>query len=124
MRMSLALTEVLNHPGYGPRASVAGGDVLAVLEALQGMFVYHFMRNALLAWTIVAVVAGVVGYFMVLRGESFAGHTLANIGFAGAAGAALLGIPVVVGLIGFGVLGAVGVGALEERTTQSRRRTE
>ena len=93
------------------------------------MFSYHFMQNALLAGTIVALVAGIVGYFMVLRGESFAGHSLANIGFAGAAGAALLGVPVVVGLIGLGVLGALGMGALGmgalgDRVSQSRGRND
>src|SRR6476469_1096630 len=54
-------------------------DLIAVLLR---MFSYHFMQNALLAGTIVALVAGIAGYFMVLRGESFAGHSLANIGFA------------------------------------------
>ena len=48
---------------------------------------FPFMVNALRAGTIVAVVAGAIGYFMVLRRQSFAGHTLAVIGFPGAAAA-------------------------------------
>ena len=48
----------------------------------QQLFAYPFMQNAYLAGTLVAVVAGVVGYFMVLRSQSFAGHTLAKIGRA------------------------------------------
>jgi zinc/manganese transport system permease protein len=95
-----------------------------LIAASLRMLSYHFMQNALLAGTIVALVAGVVGYFMVVRGESFAGHSLANIGFAGAAGAALLGVPVVVGLIGVGVLGALGIGALGDRVSPSRARTD
>jgi zinc/manganese transport system permease protein len=91
---------------------------------LLRMFSYHFMQNALLAGTIVALVAGIVGYFMVLRGESFAGHSLANIGFAGAAGAALLGVPALVGLVGLGALGALGVGALGDRVSHSRARND
>ena len=51
------------------------------------MFQYDFMQNALLVGTVVAVVAAAVGYFVVLRGLSFAAHALAHAGFAGAAGA-------------------------------------
>jgi zinc/manganese transport system permease protein len=99
------------------------------IAELQRMLAYPFMQHALLAGTIVALVAGASGYFMVLRGETFAGHSLANIGFAGAAGAALLGIPVVIGLICFGVLGALGMGALGTgalagRTAHSRSRND
>ena len=50
------------------------------------MFQYDFMQNALLVGTVVAVVAAAVGYFVVLRGMSFAAHALAHVGFAGAAG--------------------------------------
>ena len=49
------------------------------------------MLNALRAGTIVAVLAGVIGYFMVLRRQSFAGHSLAVVGFPGAAGATCSG---------------------------------
>ena len=56
-----------------------------LLEDVQVMLSYHFMLNALRAGTVVAVVAGAIGYLMVLRRESFAGHTLAVIGFPGAA---------------------------------------
>jgi zinc/manganese transport system permease protein len=95
-------------------------DLLADLQVLLS---YPFMRNALLAGTIVAVVAGVIGYFMVLRGESFAGHTLANVGFAGAAGAVWLGLPPIIGLTAFGALASVGIGALgrgERRSSWSQ----
>ena len=50
---------------------------------------YEFMRNAYAAAGMVALTAGVAGYFLVLRGQSFAGHALGHVGFAGAAGALL-----------------------------------
>jgi zinc/manganese transport system permease protein len=56
------------------------------------LFDYPFMINALRAGTIVAVVSGVMGWFMVLRRQTFAGHTLSLVGFPGAAGAILLGL--------------------------------
>jgi zinc/manganese transport system permease protein len=59
---------------------------------VQQMMAYPFMVNAVRAGAIVAVLAGVVGWMMVLRRESFAGHTLAVVGFPGAAAAAWLGV--------------------------------
>ena len=85
------------------------------------LFAYHFMDNALLAGTIVAAVAGVVGWFMVLRGQSFAGHALSQVGFPGAAGAALVGVAPGVGLLVFCVAGAVGVALLGDRRSVDRR---
>ena len=93
-------------------------DLLADIEIL---FHYHFMQNAFLAGTLVALVAGVIGYFMVLRDQSFAGHSLANVGFAGATGAALLGIAPVVGLFLAGLLAAVGIQTLNIATLQKRQ---
>ncbi len=58
---------------------------------------YPFMVNALQAGTIVAVMAGVVGWYMVLRRQSFAGHTIAVMAFPGASGAALAGLPAALG---------------------------
>ena len=122
MLMALALIDTAYTYTRAVVTSAPFGDLIVTLLR---MFSYHFMQNALLAGTIVALVAGIAGYFMVLRGESFAGHSLANIGFAGAAGAALLGVPVVVGLIGFGVLGALGMGALGRAgVSQSRARND
>jgi zinc/manganese transport system permease protein len=89
---------------------------------LQQLLAYHFMQNAFLAGTLVAVVAGVVGYFMVLRSQSFAGHTLAQVGFPGALGAALLGLPPVVGLIAFGFGAALLIGALSAREVKGPER--
>ena len=65
------------------------------------LFDYPFMINALRAGTIVAVVSGAMGWFMVLRRQTFAGHTLSLIGFPGAAGAILLGLSPAFGYFGF-----------------------
>ena len=59
------------------------------------MFAYEFMTNAFAAAGIVAVVSGLVGYFLVMRGQTFAGHALSHIGFAGATGAGLIGLAAV-----------------------------
>jgi zinc/manganese transport system permease protein len=69
-------------------------DLLADLRALLH---FPFMVNALQAGTIVAVLAAVAGWYMVLRRETFAGHTLAVMAFPGAAGAALAGLPATLG---------------------------
>jgi zinc/manganese transport system permease protein len=68
---------------------------------LGQMLSYPFMVNAFRAGTIVAVVAGAMGWFMVLRRQTFAGHTLSVVGFPGAAGAILVGISPVVGFFAF-----------------------
>src|SRR5689334_8592276 len=95
--------------------SAGVGPTWDLFADLTDLFHYPFMQHAFLAGTLVAVVAGALGYFMVLRRQSFAGHTLANVGFAGAAGAALIGQPPVVGLLVFGLAAALGIGWLSER---------
>ncbi len=79
------------------------------------MLTYDFMVRAFAASGIVAIVAGTVGYFLVLRGQAFAGHALAHVGFAGATGAALVGIAPLGGLITFTLAAAVAMGLLGER---------
>lgn len=74
-----------------------------------------FMINAWEAATVVAVVAGVVGFFTVLRGEAFAAHSLPNGAFAGAAGAVLIGANTVVGLGVFSLAGAGMIAGLGRR---------
>jgi zinc/manganese transport system permease protein len=74
-----------------------------------------FMTDAWIAGLAVAVVAGAVGFFVVLRGSSFVAHALPNGSFAGAAGAALVGTSTLLGLAVFAVLGALGIAALGRR---------
>jgi zinc/manganese transport system permease protein len=72
-----------------------------VISDLQSMLQYDFMRHAFEAGTIVAIIAGIIGYFIVLRRSAFAAHALSHIGFAGAAGAVLFGLNPIVGLLVF-----------------------
>ena len=74
-----------------------------------------FMGNALAGGTIVALAAGLIGYFVVVRNTAFAAHALAHIGLPGATGAVLLGLPVALGLGVFCVGGALVIGVLGTR---------
>ncbi len=74
-----------------------------------------FMVNAWTVASIVAVVAGLVGFFTVLRGSAFAAHAIPNGSFAGAAGASLLGVSTLIGLGVFSALGALAIGLLGRR---------
>jgi zinc/manganese transport system permease protein len=76
------------------------------------------MQHAFEAGTLVAIIAGIVGYFVVLRRSSFAAHALSHIGFAGAAGAVLIGISPVFGLLLFTSVGGIGITALGPRASQ------
>lgn len=93
----------------------ADGFSLNLVQDLQTMWQYGFMRHAFEAGTLVAVVAGVVGYFVVLRRSSFAAHALSHAGFAGAAGAVLLGLNPLVGLLAFTGGGGLAMAALGRR---------
>jgi zinc/manganese transport system permease protein len=77
-----------------------------------------FMVNAWIVATIVAVVAGAVGFFVVLRGSAFAADALPTGAFAGAAGASLIGVNTLVGLGVFSLFGALGIGWLGRRGRQ------
>ncbi|MDE1183157.1 metal ABC transporter permease [Paraburkholderia sp.] len=79
------------------------------------MFEYDFMVNAFAASGIVAVLSGIVGYFLVMRGQTFAGHALSHVGFTGATGAVLIGISPIWGMIGFTLVAGIGMGALGEK---------
>jgi zinc/manganese transport system permease protein len=84
---------------------------------------YPFMVNALEAGTIVAIMAGVVGWFMVVRRETFAGHTLSVMAFPGAAGALLVGLSAPIGYFAFAGLAALAIGATSG-TSSSRDRAQ
>jgi zinc/manganese transport system permease protein len=76
---------------------------------------YQFVQYAFLAGTIIALVSAIVGYFVVLRSQAFAAHSLAHIGFAGATGAALVGLSSLTGTFIFTILAALGMGALGKK---------
>lgn len=71
-----------------------------------------FMINAWQVGTIVAIVAGVVGFVVVLRGDVFAAHAVPNGAFAGAAGASVVGLSPLLGLGVFALIAALGIGVL------------
>jgi zinc/manganese transport system permease protein len=90
---------------------------------LPGLFPLDLLQNeqvvnALLVGAIAAVVSTALGYFVVLRGLSFAGHAVTDIGLAGAAGAVLLGLSALWGLLAFCVLAATGVDLLGKRARE------
>ena len=99
---------------YAAAAPYFGWDLLRVVEEL---FHYTFMQHAFEAGTIVAVSAGVIGYFVVMRGLSFAAHALSHIGFAGATGGVLLGGTALAlpGLLVFTMSAGAVMGALGQR---------
>jgi zinc/manganese transport system permease protein len=79
------------------------------------MFAHEFMRNAFLAGTFVALACGLIGYFVVLRGQVFAGDALSHVAFAGALAAAAAGIDIRVGLFAATIVVALGMGGLGQR---------
>ena len=76
------------------------------------------MRHAFVAAGIVAVLGGLVGYFLVLRGQAFAGHALSHVGFAGATGAVLIGMSPLAGMLAITTLGGLAMGLLGERLVE------
>ncbi len=89
-------------------ADQPGWDLVADLRLLLQ---FHFMQNALVAGTLVALLAGAAGYFIVLRGQSFAAHMLSQVGFPGAAAGVLFHVSPVLGLVAFCAVAAVGISA-------------
>lgn len=90
-----------------------------MIDALATYLRYDFVQNALLAGTAAAILGAIVGYFVVLRNVSFAAHALSHIGFAGAAGAALLGLSPLEGMLALTVASGVFIGAAGDRLHRS-----
>src|SRR4051812_41464109 len=77
-----------------------------------------FMQHALIGGSLVAVAAGLLGYFVITRQNAFAAHALAHIGFPGATGAILVGAPVTLGLAVFCVGGGLLIGLFGKRVAE------
>jgi zinc/manganese transport system permease protein len=92
-----------------------------VVADVSQLFAFPFMVNAFLAGTIVAIVSGLIGWFMVLRRQSFAGHTLAVVGFPGASGATFLGVSPAFGFFGFSLAAALVIAAAGPRSLGGQR---
>ena len=82
------------------------------------MFQYDFMRNAFLAGTALSVVAGLVGYFVIVRRQAFAGEALSDVAFTGAMGGAVLGINPLAGMIVLTIAGALAMGSFAQRVSE------
>ncbi len=95
---------------------MTGGFTWNVVADIRDMWSLPFMVNAFRAGTIVAVLAALIGWFMVLRRQSFAGHTLALVGFPGAAAAVWLGIGVTYGYFAACIVAALVIAALPQRS--------
>lgn len=76
---------------------------------------YQFIQNAFIAGTFVAVTASIIGYFLLIRGLTFAGHALSEIGFTGAAGALVVGLNPLYGLLCFTIISGTVIGVLGKR---------
>jgi zinc/manganese transport system permease protein len=92
-----------------------------VPKDVQQLFEFHFMLNAFRAGTAIAIAAAVIGWFTVLRQQTFAGHSLAVIGFPGAAAAVWLGLSASVGFYAFCVTGALVIATVPRSTRGSYR---
>ncbi len=88
-----------------------------LLTAMQSIFKYQFMQHAFEAGTVIAIVAGIIGYLVVLRRSTFAAHAFAEIGFAGAAGSILLGVNPIFGLLGLSTVSGVGIALLGNKAS-------
>jgi zinc/manganese transport system permease protein len=93
-------------------APLASGLTWNLGSDFRQLLLYPFMVNALRAGTIVAVLAGALGWYMVLRRQSFAGHTLAIVSFPGAAAAILLGISATSGYFAAAIIAAIVIAAV------------
>jgi zinc/manganese transport system permease protein len=93
------------------------GINLNPITDLQAMWHYQFMQHAFEAGTVIAILAGVTGYFVVLRRSVFVTHAFAYTGFAGAAGAILVSVAPIDGLLGGSVLSALAIAALGRRAS-------
>jgi len=101
-------------------------DLLAGVEFQPNWFDIlqsSFMQHALVGGSLVAVAAGLLGYFVITRQNAFAAHALAHIGFPGATGAILLGAPVTLGLAVFTVVGGVLIGLFGRRVSDREMAT-
>jgi zinc/manganese transport system permease protein len=94
---------------------VAPAPSLDPIVDVQLLLHYAFMQHAFEAGAVVAVTAGVIGYFVLMRNSSFAAHALSHIGFAGATGAVVVGLSPVAGLLAFTVVAGGVMGALGDR---------
>jgi len=91
-----------------------------MIETLAAYLQYDFVRHALMAGTLAAILSAVVGYFVIVRNVGFAAHALSHIGFAGATGAALVGLSPLEGMLLFTVGSGMVIGLSGDRVHRSQ----
>ncbi len=79
------------------------------------LFHYPFIQNAFISGSLISIIAAVIGYFVLIRGLTFAGHALSEIGFSGAAGALIFGLDPIIGLLTFTICAGIAIGFLGKR---------
>jgi zinc/manganese transport system permease protein len=89
--------------------------MIGILHHLISLFHEPFIQMAFLAGSLIAILSAIVGYFVVLRAQAFAAHALSHVGFAGATGAALIGISGLLGMFGFMLGSALAIALLEKK---------
>ena len=90
-----------------------------MLEQLKEFLSYDFVRSALIAGSLAAILGAVVGYFVVIRKVGFAAHALAHVGFTGATGAALFGISPLNGMLAISLVAGAMMGVFGNRLHRS-----
>jgi zinc/manganese transport system permease protein len=88
-----------------------------LIEDFRYMFQFQFVRDIYAAGTLIAILAGVVSYLVVLRRSSFASHALGHAGFSGAAGAVLFGVNPFYGLLAATIGSGTGIAILGPRAS-------
>lgn len=89
-----------------------------MIDQVVHLLAYDFVQNAIAAGVVVAIVSGVVSRFVVARNMAFAVHALAELGFTGAAGAIVIGVSPVIGLLGGTTITALFIGILGVRVRE------
>jgi len=93
--------------------AVASGPITGVAHLLG----HPFLQHAVTAGTAIAVLSGLVGYFVVLRGQVFAGDALSHVAYAGALAALAAGVDLRIGLFAATIAAGLGLGLLGGRGT-------
>jgi zinc/manganese transport system permease protein len=90
-----------------------------MVEQLTSYLHYDFVRNALLAGSVAAILGAIVGYFVIVRNVGFAVHALGHIGFTGATGAALFSVSPLLGMLVISCAGGALMGVSGNRLNRS-----
>ncbi len=88
------------------------------MDQLVHLLGYPFVQNAIAAGVVIAIVSGIVSRFVVARNMAFAVHALAELGFTGSAGAILVGVSPVIGLMAGTTITALFIGTLGVRVRE------